>query len=292
MIDATLLESTGAAGIDLAARQTVALALAAALRQPSADARLPAVPPPVEILSAAWEVATAPFAAVPLSELGLGERPPRDADCAPLLSWLSRPAGERRSAWQAVFGLVISRECPPYETEYCQSRDAMHRAQHMADLAGFYAAFGVQPDASQPERVDHISLHLAFVALLQEGLVELAQHADAETPEREQVRREALVSFIRDHVAWWFPAFARALEVRAQRVQAGSPACSAAIHDLAGIARLLAAWVAIERLSAGIEPPRRIITPDVHIPDHADHDCAGGAPAGTARSCFGCGGTE
>lgn len=53
---------------------------------------------------------------------------------------------------------------PLYETEYGRAR-AMVKGQELADLAGFYKAFGLDPSASK-EMIDHICVELEFYALL------------------------------------------------------------------------------------------------------------------------------
>jgi hypothetical protein len=47
-----------------------------------------------------------------------GERPIADLDLTRLVRELRRPLEQLRDEYDRVFGLVIPRECPPYETEY------------------------------------------------------------------------------------------------------------------------------------------------------------------------------
>ncbi len=64
-----------------------------------------------------------------------------------------------------IFGHTISKECPPYETEY----GGMHiyqRTQELGDIAGFYKAFGVEVSDTIRERMDHISTQLEFMYFL------------------------------------------------------------------------------------------------------------------------------
>lgn len=282
----TLDLSAGAAA-DFAARRIIAGALAMGLRDPAGDAAAQEGYPPADLLSAAWDALAAPHAAAARSSLGLGEIVPIGADPGPLARWLAQPINVRRAAYREVFGLVFSKECPPYETEYCDSKDTFHRSQQMADIGGFYRAFGLRPDARSPERTDHASLMIGFVSFLLERLSRLASDP-TQAPgasEHESIVRDALASFVRDHLVRWMPAFGRALELRAQRLSDATddPPMRAALADLAGVGRLLRAWVAAERLSAGVEAPRRIVEPSLVAPEPEEDSCA--------SACAGCGET-
>jgi nitrate reductase assembly molybdenum cofactor insertion protein NarJ len=92
---------------------------------------------------------------------------PREAPAfARLVRELAAPPSELRAEYDRVFGLVVPRECPPYETEYYPTSETFARSQQMADAAGFYWAFGVGPSSRSPERPDHLGLQLEFIALL------------------------------------------------------------------------------------------------------------------------------
>ncbi len=148
------------------------------------------------------------------------------------------------------------------ETEYCPSADPTHRSQMMADAAGFYRAFGVDADG---ERVDHISVELAFISFMLEKL----RVSSAEDTDGRKCVREGLAAFTRDHVAWWIPTFAKALE----RQIATQPDPSPALADLAGIAQFMRAWAAMERIACGVEPARRIVEPVVATFDACEESC-------------------
>jgi len=112
--------------------------------------------------------------------------------------------------YAAVFGPGLVSDCVPYETEYCPSRDVTYRSQQMADVAGFYRAFGLKRSESAKERVDHVSLEAEFMSVL----ISREMHAMTEGlgQEKIQVCREAQQTFFRDHLGWWLPAFGVTLE--------------------------------------------------------------------------------
>src|SRR5262249_45823836 len=75
------------------------------------------------------------------STRGFGELGPEQLDLAPLLRELREPAVDRDAEYDRIFGVVFSKECPPYETEYHTTTDVFFRSQQLADIAGFYRAF-------------------------------------------------------------------------------------------------------------------------------------------------------
>ncbi len=112
-----------------------------------------------------------------------------------------RPA--RASEHRAIFGHTVAHGCPPYETEYGR-RHIFGQAQELADIGGFYGAFGLRP-ANDGERLDHISCELEFLAIvaLKEAYAVARGHDDAAT-----ISRDAAGAFLRDHPGRWLPALA------------------------------------------------------------------------------------
>ena len=134
-------------------------------------------------------------------------------------------AAALRDEYFRVFTHSISKECPPYETEYGEAHVFMQTAD-LGDIAGFYRAFGVAPHALSHERVDHLGFELEFLAFL--------AAKEVVHPEAADICRDASAKFLRDHVGRWTPAFCARL---ARRAEGGVYA------DLAGI---LKAWMVSE----------------------------------------------
>lgn len=273
--------------IELAAREMITSALACALTDPfiqnttvapSADE--------LRLLSELWTAMAHQHGSLERSELGLGELPPAQVVPGPLVQWLSLDRSRRQRAYEAVFGLVTPRQCPPYETEYCHWTDPTYRAQQMADIAGFYNAFGLRPSDARPDRPDHVTLELEFVAFLHRK----ARHAlETGAPAvHVQTCHTALRSFIRDHVAWWVPTFARTLELRIRTLAdgCGDAALRTDLDAFAGVADALRAWVAVTRIAAGVEPSRQIVAP--HIQEQPQDDACGACTASSTQECPTC----
>lgn len=261
---APAIPDVGEEPLALAQRALLGVFLAEAWREPrAAGGELVAVAPEqLDALAGAWRAVIASTAAREMSELGLGELTPDRASIEPLVRWLGADPARRGEVHEAVFGLVISKDCPPYETEFCHWNDPTYRSSQMADVGGFYRAFGLQPRRERPERQDHISLEIEFIAFLQQKLAIAIESGEAE---HVAVCREALAAFVRDHAAWWMPTFAGCVKRRIERLRSTPEGAALAdlLDALDGVADLLRAWVAIVRQEGGVEPVREIIAPNV-----------------------------
>lgn len=253
----------------LAAGQIIAASLASALADPRSPLAERCHGAGMEIVAYAWDFLAAGVEQQSQRTLGIGERLPIDADPIALVEWLALSSADRERAHQRVFGLVVSKLCPAYETEYCASKDTTQRSQELADIAGFYRAFGLRISRDTPERPDHISLEIEYIALLNEKQRCALLSGDAY---HAAICSDARTSFVRDHAAWWMPTFGRLLEKRAMNLH---PACERDAKHLvllAGVARLLCAWVAAERMLCSVEPCRRIVNPSV-APQESEDSC-------------------
>jgi TorA maturation chaperone TorD len=170
--------------------------------------------------------------------LGFGELPAEALDPRALFADCPRSREELVAEYDRVFGLVPSRECPPYETEFLTTAEPFFRAQQLADVAGFYRAFGLEPTSKFPERPDFIAQELEFMAFL------LAKKRLAENADQVAVCSEALAAFFRDHLCWWGASFATGLRRKACR------------GFYAQAAQVLAAFLPFEREQYQLRPPR------------------------------------
>jgi TorA maturation chaperone TorD len=119
--------------------------------------------------------------------------------------------------------------CAPNETIVVR-RD---KGAVLADIAGFYRAFGFEISERFREKHDHVLAELQFTALL---LVLLARAIEDGRTEPAEVTRDALRSFLSDHLGVWVGAFA-------ERLEAVSP-----VPVYVAVARALAAgWLALKQ---------------------------------------------
>lgn len=148
---------------------------------------------------------------VSLSELRAGLRALGEDDALGLLDRVdvvadldSADADELRKAWVRWFEMG---RIGPYECSNTLVSAGGHTGP-LADIAGFYRAFGVK---IQGERPDHLVAELEFFSL-----VTMAEAAARSTGADEQadVAASAARAFLRDHLGRWLDAFAaRVLEV-------------------------------------------------------------------------------
>jgi TorA maturation chaperone TorD len=194
--------------------------------------------------------------------LSPGELPLEALDFAPLNSFLrSQPAeGSIQQAfcdeYDRVFGLLLSNECPPYETQYCPQTFSVFRSHQLGDIAGYYRAFGLEPSSESPERHDHISLELEFMAWLNTKTLYAMEEED---PENESLCRDAQVSFFEQHLAWWTTAFALALRQKADGIEDERELTSPPKSFQGAIGVFLAAFIAAERGFLGIAAPTTLV---------------------------------
>lgn len=135
-----------------------------------------------------------------------------------------------RDARDRLLGHSVRSDCPPYELEYCQA-EVFQQSQTLADIAGFYNAFGLQLDGPLAERHDHLVAEWEFLCILAFREFQASRTSDAPSSE---ICRDAQRAFLRDHAARWMPAFF----TRVRSAEPGGPL--APICDLADA--LLRAW--------------------------------------------------
>jgi TorA maturation chaperone TorD len=182
---------------------------------------------------------------------GISELGPEQLDLNPFLRELREPTFDPDAEYDRIFGVVFSRECPPYETEYHSTTDVFFRSQQLADIAGFYRAFGLDVSTVAPERVDHLALELEFMAflLLKKRLALAPADGNPNALEQAGVCEDARRTFFRDHLAWWAPSFVAGL-----RRKAGG-------GNYGAIGQVLGALLPLERGRFGVAAPRLPLQP-------------------------------
>jgi TorA maturation chaperone TorD len=244
----------------LLARRTCYRFLALALADPRTGTFSELADPATrELVTQAAEILRDEDAAV-ARPLALGERPLAELDPAKVFARLPRSPSDLNNLYEANFGLLGGSKCPPYEIEYVPSKFTFQRSNMLADIAGFYSAFGLQTSSSNPDRPDHVVLECEFLAQLLQLQWQAMEGTGLESPTQAHICHEATQRFLREHVVWWLPAFAKLL----------------ARQDPGGyyeaVAQFLAALVAAERALAHIDPPHRSVEPS---PIENADECSG-----------------
>ena len=109
-----------------------------------------------------------------------------------------------------LFSLSVAGGIPPYETEYGH-KDVFFKTQRMADIAGFYRAFGME--IADAERADFIGAELE----LMHWLTFKEDKALAEGKKEEAgICRDAAVKFMQDHLGRWAGYFANQIRHNAR----------------------------------------------------------------------------
>ncbi|MEZ5098382.1 MAG: molecular chaperone TorD family protein [Thermoleophilia bacterium] len=142
---------------------------------------------------------------------------------------------------QLVFGGRVA--VSPYESSY--EADPFRSSRQVADVAGFYRAFGADATGAAAERPDHVGCELEFLSFLVLRRLEAGERGDAEAA---AVCCEAEDAFLREHVGRVLPLIARQVAV----ARGASP-----VHRLVA---LVAERLILEELDrrglVAIAPPR------------------------------------
>jgi len=138
-----------------------------------------------------------------------------------------------------VFTATSSPTCPAHETAYT-AKHLFQVSEQMADVAGFYRAFSVEPDG---ERVDQLATELEFAYLLALKEAYAREHG---TAAQLRIVRSAEGAFLRDHLGRWAAAAGERMTAEAR---------DGSVIGAAGV--LLVVFVAGERarLRAGASAP-------------------------------------
>jgi TorA maturation chaperone TorD len=170
-----------------------------------------------------------------------------------VLARLPNSADALNIEYENTFGLLVSSNCPPYEMEYVNSKFTFQRSNTLADISGFYRAFGLTGRDTNPERPDHIVLELEFMATLlglERGAAGLVSVTAAQ---RQKICRDAQVKFLQEHLSWWLPGFNMLL---GQQNDGGFYAAAGAFT---------AAFIAAEQTLLGLPPNSQRVAPTSEV---------------------------
>lgn len=131
--------------------------------------------------------------------------------------------------------------CSPHETEY--ERDTFSKASQLADIAGFYNAWGLQTSESRRTMPDFVGTELEFLAMVtrREGYAAVRGWAN-----RRKLARESAEAFMQTHLGRWVNAFAADLREETADDEAG--------RFYAAVARLLEQFVVMDVAANGVLP--------------------------------------
>jgi len=124
---------------------------------------------------------------------------------AQLCTTNSRDALE--AEYNRLFAHLGSAKCPPYETEFGHE-NVFQKTDAMADIAGFYSAYGLEPSATDTERVDFISMELEFMSYVALHEAYAREHGESEHLE---VCIDTQRKFLQDHLGRWVSVFSNIL---------------------------------------------------------------------------------
>jgi len=174
----------------------------------------------------------------------LAESVAADSPLAPVFAAFAsaaRGADAEVTAQEYVFLFDREARCPPYEGAWGDAPQMAGKAALLADIAGFYAAFGLEPSAAHPDAEDHIAPECEFMSAL--CLKEAYALAEGLT-EGLEVTRGAEASFLGEHLGRWAETFAGA-------VKEATP-----LPYYGALADLLMAWAREEITGIGALPQR------------------------------------
>ena len=171
-----------------------------------------------------------------------------------------------QAAHRQVFGLTGSLM---YETELGLPHE-FRQSQELADIAGFYRAFGFRTGGTVRERPDHLATELEFMYLL---ALKEAYAASNSMPEQAEICVDAQRKFLQDHLRRWIGPFCRSLE-RSIDERLGDAALQTPYVMLA---HLVESFISLESARLGVDsaiPPAAEQEPTPYNPDYSCAGCA------------------
>lgn len=115
---------------------------------------------------------------------------------------------ELQEVFNRLFGHAVRGRCPPYELEYGGS-EIIQQASGLADIAGFYSAFGMEVSRDADDRPDHVAIESEFMSVLCAKEAHAIENSEADHLD---IGVKAQRDFLKDHLACWLPAYAHRVE--------------------------------------------------------------------------------
>jgi DMSO reductase family type II enzyme chaperone len=196
------------------------------------------------LVAAAFAYPTAPRLAAVAADAGriaAGGHPPAVGRALQALATAAAGADPGAVAAEYVFLFDRQVTCPPWEGAWGDGPRLADRPTLIADVAGFYRAFGLEPAGAQPDTEDHLVPEAEFMSAL---AVKEAWALAEGLEEAAAVTRQAQRAFLDDHLGRWAGAFAAAL------------AEATPLAYYTATAALLGAWVEAEIAALGAAPTR------------------------------------
>lgn len=197
-----------------------------------------------------------PAAAAIAAELKLVECDPA------ILPETSLSLEKLQSEYRVTFGLAGS-QC--YETEIGLPHE-FRQSQEMADIAGFYQAFGFRTGGAVRERPDHLAVELEFMSVL--ALKEALALAHGNT-EQAEICLDAQRKFLVDHLACWVGLVSESL----RRLNPNLSAEAARAKPYLELTRFCAEFTLADARRLGIHPQRRPPAEMAPTPFNPDFSC-------------------
>jgi TorA maturation chaperone TorD len=119
-----------------------------------------------------------------------------------------KEAGDAMLAEEYTRVFLGNGPCSLHETAYGDGRRMAGRPSELADIGGFYAAFGVELAARSPDLPDLLPTELEFYSLL---LVKQAYALSRNWPEQRSIAARAAREFMEHHLGRWSGAFAESM---------------------------------------------------------------------------------
>lgn len=141
-----------------------------------------------------------------------------EADVA--LGELRREAGRALAAglpalirgYDRTFGHAAAVDHTPYEAHYAAAH-LFQQTHELADVCGFYRAFGVDVSAAAHQRPDHVGIELEFFGFL---CLKEANAISEGVAEQAEITREAQRRFLGEHLGGFLPTLNRRIAGRAR----------------------------------------------------------------------------